>query len=282
MLKWGKDYMKTGDKNKLFFLVKILFAITLTVFIYFFIKQDFKVEDKWVSITEIRQGTKFEHIDGQYIYCNSYNNINIEKLKFIIIVLALSCLVIALSIELIFLLKKLNNRQTSNNKLLSSKQGEINEIISKYSNDEQELKVQNILNDDFKKNVYNMFCNLQFACMNSDYKTLQNLLTKELYNKYCTGLATLKLKSRKNIVDDFEYVSVKFIDIYEDDYECIISVHIKVKFYGYIIDTQTNEIMRGTKEEKMISTYMLSLVKYKNKSNDWLIAEKVNISKNNE
>ena len=274
--------MKIDNKNKLFSIVKILFVITTIVFIYFFIKQDFQAEDKWVSVTEIQRGTKFEHINEEYIYCNSYSSIKTEKLKFIIIVLAFSCVVTVLSIELIYLLKKLNNRQTTNDKLLSSKRGETDEIASKYSNDEYELKVQNILNDDFKKNVYTMFCNLQFACMNSDYKTLQSLLTKELYNKYCTGLATLKLKSRKNIVDDFEYVSVKFIDTYEDDDKCTINVHIKVKNYGYIIDTETNEIIRGTKEEKMTNTYMLCLVKYKNKSNDWLMAEKVNISKNNE
>lgn len=271
--------MKIDDKNKLFSMVRILFTITIIVYIYFFIKQDFNTEDNWVSMTEIQQGTKFEHTNRGYIYCNSYNNIKIEKLKFIIIVLGLSCVVVALSIELIFLLKKLNNKQIKNNRLLSSKCCETNEIVSKFSNDEYELKVQQILNDDFKKDVYNMFCDLQIACMNSDYKILQNLLTKELYNKYCTGLATLKLKSRKNVVDEFEYVSVKFIDTYEDDDKCIINVHIKVKYYGYIIDTQTNEIIRGKKEEKMTNAYMLSLVKYKNKYSNWLISEKQNISR---
>lgn len=271
-------YMKGNKKNNLFSIILLLLGI-LIAFILFYIKKDFNIEDNWISVSEIQTGTNFKEIDGEYLYCNSYNNIKKDKLKSVIINLTFSCIIISLSMGFILLLKKLKIEQLKNyriNTLLHSKREKTNEIVSKFSNDEYEIKAQQILNDDFKKNAYNMLCNLQIAFMNSDYKTLQNLLTKDLYNKYCTGLATLKLKSRNYIVNDFELIRVKYVDIYEENYKYVINIYVKIKYYGYIIDTKTNEIIRGSKDEKITNTYMLSLVKYKN-TNNWLIAEKNNI-----
>ena len=281
MLEWGKKYMKGNKKNELILIISLLLGIIIIIFVWSSIKKDFNIEDNWISISEIQKGTNFQQISGEYLYCNSYNNIKKDKLQSITIILSFCCIIISLSMGFVLLLKKLKYEQTKNgriNTLLHSKAEKTNEIVSKFSSDEYEITAQQILNDDFKKNAYNMLCNLQTACMNSDYKTLQNLLTKDLYNKYCTGLASLKLKSRNYIVNDFELIRVKYVDVSEENHKYIINVHIKIKYFGYIIDTKTNELIRGKKDEKITNTYMLSLVKYKN-TNNWLIAEKNNVGK---
>lgn len=302
--------MKIGRKNQLFSIKNLLLLIipVIILFMCFYINQDLKEEDKWISISELNDSSTFQDLDTGYVYCNSYDNIKNEKLESITLVLSFSCIIISLVICLVLLLKKIDEEK--NKKFIVApfnKNEKINEIISKFSNDKNELNVQQILNDDFKNNIYNMFCNLQIACMNSDYKSLQTLLTRELYNKYCTGLATLKYKSRKNIVQDFELISVKFIDTEEDNYKYSIKVYLKIKYYGYIIDTKSNEIIKGVKDEKIVNTYMLNLVKYKNNyecpncyaplknnstvceycktkisqnTNDWLIAEKEKVKEN--
>lgn len=285
----------------------ILLLPVIIVLIYLVnLKQDIKLDDKWISINEIKEQTPME-LDNAYFYCDTYENIKNDKYNSVRIILCLWCIVISLIIFIVLLYsnnKKQNIEKFKKNIIKSEKN---KEIVSKFSSDEQELKVQQILNDDFKFNIYNKFCDLQNACMNNDYKVLQKLLTRELYNKYCTGLAISKYKCRKNIVEDIELINIKYVEVKENEYKYSIKVQLKVKYYGYVIDSKSNKVVKGTKNNKITNVYMLNLVKHKNinncpnclapipnnvgrceycktiktvKNTDWLIDEKEKINEN--
>lgn len=275
--------MKKYKSNKTLNGLLIFLIPTIIVIIYLlYIKQDVPLSDNWISIEKVNQISNIQSVDTSNYYCNSYSNIRNEKNTLILLILILVCLITILISLIVFLLRKLNVEKEKNKIYFKEKNKEQknNIIISRFENNEVEIKLQQLLGDEFKNIIYSVFCNLQMACMNFDYNMLKNLLTDELYNNYCTSLDVLKSKARRNIFSDFEFVSAKFVDIIENEELSSIKVHLKVKFYGYIIDTNTNEIIKGSKEEKITETYMLKLVKYKNKSNNWIISEKEKITEN--
>lgn len=260
-------------------LIFIIPSVIVLTYLYY-IKQDVKSNDNWIPLSEINEVSSFESFDNSYMYCASYNNIQNEKLITMLFIFFLLCLVITLIIVFMVLLGK-SNREKNKYNVDINKQNKSDVIISKFVDNDIELKTQQLLGDEFKNIVYDVFCALQMACMNFDYNTLRKLLTDELYNNYCASMDVLKTKSRKNIFSDFELINAKFVEIIENDEKSSIKVHLKVKFYGYIIDTNTNEIVKGSKEEKITSIYMLNLVKYKKtkeKSSNWIISEKEKVN----
>lgn len=271
--------MQVNRENKLFTiknLLVLLICIT-TVFICYYIKQINDTNEKWIQVSQIQD---IENMDSEYLYCTSYNTVKKEKLKTITLILSFSCVAIGISIWYISISGK-NNRKEKNNLMLKSimKNEKNVEIISKLSCDEEEMNLYKILNSNFTHYIYNMFCDLQTACMNSNYKVLQNVLTQELYDKYCKSLAILKQKSRKIISTDFELIDFKIIDSKEYEDEYIVKVNLIVKYYGYIIDLKNNEVLKGSKDKKITNKFKLTLIKNK-KDSKWLISEKEKINEN--
>ena len=245
----------------------LFFTIILAILFIFVLgkNKDSGINEKWVSKSEFQENINLNTNDDAYIYCSSYEDIKKDNTKTQVVVFILGFSIIMLTAIVLFLIEKLHNKRIKEKKKDLNIVNKIknDSIANKFITNESELNYQEILNNEFKNTVYNMFCELQIACMNFDYKKLSNLLTPKLYDNYCKGLDSLKTKSRKNIVSEIEFVDIKFVESKEDLNKYSIKVHLEVKFYGYMKDIKNNEIIKGSKNEKISNTYMLNIVKYK-------------------
>lgn len=119
----------------------------------------------------------------------------------------------------------------------------------------------NIEIDKMKEEVFRVYKELQTAWMNFDYETIRKLVTDELYNMYISQLETLKLKKQKNIMDEIELVDCKIRDISKDADTITLKVFLEVKCFDFVINTETNEVVRGKNNEKLIIQYNLFFIK---------------------
>ncbi|MGN1337993.1 MAG: TIM44-like domain-containing protein [Candidatus Coprovivens sp.] len=136
--------------------------------------------------------------------------------------------------------------------------------------DEEELKryLPNETLPSIKVKLYQKFIDIQNAWMEFEYDKIRNLCTDELYNSYITQLDTLKLKFGKNIMNEFEIYDNKVIQIYEADNKVTIKVFMKVSFYDYVINSNTNEVIRGNKSKKITNNYIMEFVIVKPNTKD--------------
>ena len=120
--------------------------------------------------------------------------------------------------------------------------------------------------ESLKKMAYDNFVTIQNAWMNFDYDTLRKHCTDELYNSYVSQLETLKLKQGKNIMNGFEHHITKVIDVDEANDEYIVSVFMSVSFYDYVVNVNSNKVIRGNKNRKITNNYILTYVVQASKS----------------
>ena len=119
----------------------------------------------------------------------------------------------------------------------------------------EEIGISNI--DDLKKKLYQIFVDVQYAWMEFDYDKLSNLCSNELFNSYKSDLETLKLKNGKNIMSDFNFVSLNITNAYRKNDILTVEVLLHVKFHDYIIDTSNNKVIRGDKNRIYDNHYIL-------------------------
>ena len=112
-----------------------------------------------------------------------------------------------------------------------------------------------------KLELYQKFVDIQNAWMNFDYPTLQKLCTNELYNMYKEQLEVLKLKHRQNVMSDFRSENVVITNIKEENDNIIVEVYMRVAFIDYIINTDTNEVVKGDNAFKIRNEYIMEFVK---------------------
>lgn len=96
--------------------------------------------------------------------------------------------------------------------------------------------------------------------MNFDYKNLKKYTTDELYNTYESDLKILSIKNQKNIIKDIIIKNVKIINIKIQNNIEIISDYLIVQMYDYVTNS-LEEIVRGSKDEKLEVTYIITLTK---------------------
>lgn len=147
------------------------------------------------------------------------------------------------------------------------------------SNNYKDMDVDKILSVDpdinvseFKINSFNIYKNLQEAWMNFDNDKIRELTTDELYNMYVSQLETLKLKKQKNIMSNITSDEIKIVNARYDELNKVVSidVYLKVRCLDYVINENTKQVVRGTKDRKLIIEYILTFVK----SSDNKIEEK--------
>lgn len=114
---------------------------------------------------------------------------------------------------------------------------------------------------ELKKELFRKFIAVQNAWMDFDYKELENLCTDELYNMYKSQLNALKLKNGQNMMHDFKLEDLKIVNMTKEGKELVVEVYMRVSFYDYVVNTKTNNVIRGTKKEKIRNNYMMTFVK---------------------
>jgi DNA-directed RNA polymerase subunit RPC12/RpoP len=143
---------------------------------------------------------------------------------------------------------------------------ELNEKLKFNDISTEKLKEYEIENkEELKKELFNKYIDIQEAWMNFDYDKLITLLSDSLFNMYKEQLEALKLKNKKNIMNDFEYIDSKIIDVTQENGILSLKLYLNVKMYDYIVN-KNNKVIRGNKNKKVNVHYEIVFEKSINES----------------
>lgn len=109
--------------------------------------------------------------------------------------------------------------------------------------------------------AFNIYKKIQYAWMNFDEELIRKNTTDEMYNMYLMQLDTLKVKSQKNVMYDIKYLGSKIKERYEENGQETIVINMNVSCYDFIIDTRTNNVVRGLANKVNYYNYELTFVK---------------------
>ena len=121
--------------------------------------------------------------------------------------------------------------------------------------------------DVIKDKLFDIFVDVQNAWMEFDYDKLSMLCGNELYNSYKSDLEVLKLKNGKNIMSDYKCIDIKIYDIKEKNNNIDLYVYLNASFHDYVINTESNKVIRGNKNNIMNNHYELVFRKNNKVSN---------------
>ena len=111
--------------------------------------------------------------------------------------------------------------------------------------------------DMLKNELFDIFVKVEKAQMNFDYDELSKLCSNDLYDSSKKKLEKLELKNEKNVKKGFKLVDIKINAISENKSGITIGAILQVQFYDYVIDTKTNEVVRGEKDRLYDNRYKL-------------------------
>ena len=131
------------------------------------------------------------------------------------------------------------------------------ELLSKYGYNGKE-----VVNESFK-----IYKDVQIAWMNNDLDSVRDVLSDEMFNMYKTQLLTLTTEKQKNMMEDFMFINGSIKSLKEENDELSIEVKISVSCKDYVINTETNEVVKGNKNV-IFYTYILTFVINKDVSTD--------------
>ena len=115
--------------------------------------------------------------------------------------------------------------------------------------------------DSLKAKLFDVFTDVQMAWMNFEYDKLKELCGNELATSYINELDVLKKKNGQNVMHDFTLKDIQIVGISNVSGNIMITVYMTVSFYDYVIDTNTNKVIRGTKNRKLTNNYKLVFAK---------------------
>ena len=114
-----------------------------------------------------------------------------------------------------------------------------------------------------KEILFKDFVDIQDAWMNFDYDKLRELCSDELYNSYVAQLDALKLKNGKNVMSGYTEIKSAITSIKDEAGVLAVKVYLIASFKDYVIDTKTEEVIRGNKKGFVINHYIMTFVKGK-------------------
>ena len=126
---------------------------------------------------------------------------------------------------------------------------------------EELSKYINVSLDELEKEFCEKFVKIQNAWMNFDYETLKKLCSNEIYNTYYEELEALKLKKQQNIMKDFAKYKDSIIGYKIENNILTIEYHVLISFKDYVINTDTDEVVKGNKNREMCVAYRLEFSK---------------------
>ena len=139
------------------------------------------------------------------------------------------------------------------------------EIINKALNSKLELLDINIFPEEkkFEIEAFNLYKQIQYAWMSFDEEILRKCTTDEMYNMYLMQMDTLKVKNQKNLMYDIKYLGSSIKERYEENGQETIIMNMQISCYDFIIDTKTNNVVRGNASKVNIYNYELIFVRTK-------------------
>lgn len=163
--------------------------------------------------------------------------------------------IVIIVVVIIIIRNSKNPNYIGNNNNISNS---FTDVTREISEDEIRKIIPNFNKQEFLKERYNDYIEIQNAWMNFDYDKLRGMLTDELYNQYEMQLDTLKAKNQKNIMSDFLYKNSKITNISNENDKISITIELSVNFYDYI--EQDGKCVRGNKNVKIAQFYEMTFV----------------------
>jgi len=207
----------------------------------------------------------YDYDDNNYSSSGSYSSSSADSqevffaLAFVIIFMFFPIVIISVFFKTLNLTKKHMSRHI--NTIDSSKYKELTQ--------EQISKIIPSLNvTEFNFKAYQIFYDVQMAWMDFEYPKLKELITDELYNSYVMQLDALKSKNQKNTMKQFELIESHIFELKEENGLYIAKVYLDVRFLDYIENVNTGIIVRGSVNDKVYNTYILTFICSKEKSNN--------------
>ena len=115
--------------------------------------------------------------------------------------------------------------------------------------------------DNFYNETFKIYKDIQIAWMDLDIERVRNILSDEMLNSYKMQLETLKVKNQKNMMEDINLVDVYITNIYQKNNQDVIDVIMKVTCKDYLIDINSNKVLRGEKNKVWNYEYKLSYMR---------------------
>lgn len=152
---------------------------------------------------------------------------------------------------------------------------EFNDEVKESTNDLEEYIDDKPMLDEkrFVSKAYDKFCEVQKAWMDHNYDYLRKELTEDLYNKYSAYLDLMSLKGQEQHMTDFSLVSSKLIEVENTKEESIVRIELVISSLIYIENIKNGKIIKGSKDNKVKTTYELEYIKKLNDKN-WLLSSK--------
>lgn len=142
----------------------------------------------------------------------------------------------------------------------ASEEKEINGL-----NDTEITKIDNTLTkEELINEIFSLYKKVATARSKFNYDTLKELLIESLYLKEEQQLKQLKANKQKMVATNINLQNIKILAIQKKDNVELITAHLHVSQYDYIIDNKKN-IIRGTDESEYQIEYRLTIEKNNDK-----------------
>ena len=126
------------------------------------------------------------------------------------------------------------------------------------------LEKEQTTKEEFYKKLFNIYKDVQISWMNFDYDKMKNLVSDEMFNMYHSQLQTLELSNQKNIIKKIKYNSCELLSLEENVEALNIKVKLNVRCYDYIVNSKTNDLIKGYKDKYWFYEYEIEFIKNKN------------------
>ncbi len=150
--------------------------------------------------------------------------------------------------------------------LINSKNGNSSPTLSNMPNvvgDDEFAKYPGFNKEEFLSKAFEIYKGVQTAWSDFDYDTLRKLTTDEMYNMYKMQLETLSVKNQKNIMKDFNKSFIGITNIGMVNGILTVTVRLNVSQKDYVVNSMTNEVMRGNENAICSVSYDLTFVNNK-------------------
>jgi len=112
-----------------------------------------------------------------------------------------------------------------------------------------------------KKEFYDKYVKIQEAWSINNIEKARDVLSDNLFNMYKTQILTMDNKNERNVMSDFSYISSYINDVYTKDNLISVVVSMEVYCKDYMINTKTEEVIRGNSDVVNHYFYVMTFTK---------------------
>lgn len=117
--------------------------------------------------------------------------------------------------------------------------------------DEIKKYIPNFNKEEFLKQGFEIYCDVQNAWMNFKIQDVQDIITDELLNMYQSQLDAMEVKDEQNIIKDITLQGSRLKGVSYQNGVVTITAGYTIDLYDYIINKSTGKVTSGTSKEKI-------------------------------